>query len=383
MNTVDKYDSYTVEDFVWDESFRQWVLHPDPLLAEFWNNWLRLYPEKHNIVQQAKEIVKALVVHKEKLSDQKKQELIAQTLTRISIPVLRPVSPYAGRPDMLPRKSGYLFYRIAVAAAFVLIMAGLWLIAVRPAADKNTDYTYKFLIKQSAIALVETKNTSSVPLVVQLSDSSKVKLDKGSRISYAPSFGSLDKREVYLSGNAFFEITRNPLKPFYVHANGVVTKVLGTSFRVTTDLVRKEVIVEVVTGRVEVYEQTSSAMKLGSRKGNGVILTPNQKVVYSGEKSLFETSLVDAPVPILKADRKIVKEDFVFEDAPLSKVIKAIENIYGIEVEVENDAILNCPFTGDISEQNLYRKLDAICQTTKTTYEIKETKIYIKGRGCY
>jgi transmembrane sensor len=382
MNTVDKYEDYFIEDFVWDEQFRGWVLSPDPYSIQFWSNWLKKYPEKVTMVQQAKELVKSLSVTMEKLSDQKKEELIAKTLKGIDTPVLHPTSLVMDNPEVPVRKRNFLRFSIGIAAAFLLAIFGNWLI-VNEAFDKNIDYTYKALVKQSKTALLETKNTSSIPLLILLSDGSKVKLDKGGKISYAPSFVNLDKREVYLSGNAFFEITKNPLKPFFVHANGIVTKVLGTSFLIKTDIIKKGVTVEVVTGRVEVYEQKFSGLKSNSKRGNGVILTPNQKVVYSGEKGLFETSLVDEPVPIIKANKKIAKEDFVFEDAPLSRVIEAIENIYGIKVEVENDAILNCPFTGDISEQNLFRKFDAICQTTKTTYEIKETKVFIKGHGCY
>jgi hypothetical protein len=123
-------------------------------------------------------------------------------------------------------------------------------------------------------------------------------------------------------------------------------------------------------------------VKSGSKKGNGVILTPNEKVVYSADKDLFESTLVDDPIPIVEKGKENVKHLFLFEDTPLSEVIKDIEDTYGVEVEVENEAIYSCRFTGDISEQNLYRKLDAICQSTKTAYEIKETKIFIKGKGC-
>jgi hypothetical protein len=260
-------------------------------------------------------------------------------------------------------------------------MAGLWMLLNKTPAD-NSHNSYNALVKQSSTSLVETVNTSPVPLPVILSDSSRVTLQQGARISYAPSFNNTGNREVYLSGTAFFEITRNPSMPFLVHANGIITKVLGTSFKVQTDIARKGVIVEVVTGRVQVYEQPSASKSTEAGKENGVILNPNQKVIYSGEKRVFQTSLVEEPVPITKENKKITKEDFVFEDAPLQKVIDAIENIYGIKVEVEHAAILNCPFTGDIAEQNLHRKFDAICQSTNTTYEIKETTVYIKGQGC-
>lgn len=379
MVAINKFDHYAVEDFVWDEQFRNWVLSPDPYLAEFWTNWLRQHPEKESIIQQATVLVKSLTVSMEKLSQSKKEEIIAGTLEGLDTPLSDVAALVAATPKMPVRKSRYIRYTLGIAALFLLAIAGTWLIAKNTPESSSADHAYKTLVKQSRTALVETINTSSLPLSVMLSDGSQVRLDSGARISYAPSFSNTDKREVYLSGSALFKIAGSPLKPFLVHANGIITKVLGTSFKVKTDLTRKGVTVEVITGRVAVYEQPPLKEHPDTRKGNGVILTPNQKVVYSGETKLFQTSLVDEPVPIVKENKKIVKEDFVFEDAPLSEVIAAIENIYGIKVEVEDAAILTIPFTGDISEQNLYRKFDAICQSTNTTYEVMETKVLIKG----
>jgi ferric-dicitrate binding protein FerR (iron transport regulator) len=378
---INKFDHYSVEDFVWDEQFRNWVLSPDPYLAEFWTNWLRQHPEKEGIVQQAAVVVRSLTVSTEKLSTSRKEEIIAATLEGLDNPISDEAALVAA-PSKLPvHKRRYIRYTLGIAALFLLAIAGTWLIAKNTPESGSTDHTYNTLVKQSRTALVETINTSSLPLSVMLSDGSKVRLDSGARISYAPSFSNTDKREVYLSGGALFEIAGSPLKPFLVHANGIITKVLGTSFKVKTDLLRMGVTVEVITGRVAVYEQPLPKEHPDTRKGNGVILTPNQKVMYSGETNLFQTSLVDEPVPIEKANKKIVKEDFVFEDAPLSRVIEAIENLYGIKVEVEDAAILAIPFTGDISEQNLYRKFDAICGSTNTTYEVMETKVLIKGKG--
>jgi len=377
MNT-NKYKNYSAEDFVWDEQFRNWVLSPDPNATSFWSNWLQQHPEKESIVQQAAEVVKSLTVTMDKLSEQKKKEIIAGTLERLE----SGTTPFVALSTKPVLKRRYMRYSFAVAASALVAVAGIWLIVNKTRPNKGADYTYNKLVRQSAIALAETVNTSAAPLVVQLSDSSRVTLNHGAKISYAPSFSNTGTREVYLSGNAFFQITKNPLKPFMVHANGVITRVLGTSFKVQTDLVKNGVTVEVVTGRVEVYKQASETTKTDKSKNDRVILTPNQKVVYSGEKNVFETSLVEEPVPIEKENKKIAKEDFVFEDAPLKTVIEAIEKIYGIKVEVENEAILNCPFTGDISEQNLHRKFDAICQTTKTTYELKETTVFIRGQGC-
>jgi hypothetical protein len=381
MSTNDKYADYNVEDFVWDEQFREWILSSRTSINDFWNNWLSLYPEKADIIKQAREIVLSLHIKDTGLSEKEIEEVISKMLATIDHPGSNSVFPLSERQENSGyKKVSYLPYGLSIAASVLLIVAGVWLF-YKNNSHANALYAYDNMIRQSAVKLVESCNSSSVPLVIRLNDSSTVTLEENSRLSYSPILNQLSKRDVYLSGKAFFEVHKNSGKPFFVHASGIVTKVLGTSFLVNTDMAKDEVTVEVCTGRVEVYEQNSSVKSTGTvtsshtKIGNGVILTPNQKVVYSGEKKVFQSSLVDEPVPIKKVDGNIIKASFVFDETPLSEVIKAIKDIYGIEIEVENESIYNCPFTGDLSDQSLYRKLDVICLSTKTTYEINNSPV--------
>src|SRR5437660_61410 len=85
--TGNKYEHYSVEDFVWDEAFRNWVLVPNPHSTAFWENWLQQHPEKENIIRQAIEVVRSLTINMEKLSRQKKEEIIANTMERLNDPL--------------------------------------------------------------------------------------------------------------------------------------------------------------------------------------------------------------------------------------------------------------------------------------------------------
>ena len=86
-------------------------------------------------------------------------------------------------------------------------------------------------------------------------DESTVELAANSRIAYANNFDSAGTRDVYLSGEAFFKVTKNPCRPFRVFANEIVTKVLGTSFSVRS--FEKDTVIQVTvrTGKVSVYSQ--------------------------------------------------------------------------------------------------------------------------------
>ena len=99
--------------------------------------------------------------------------------------------------------------------------------------------------------MVEQTNNSNMPQIITLSDGSSVLLQPNSKLSYPKIFIG-NQRKVYLSGEAFFEISKNPKKPFFVYANEIVTKVVGTSFRIRAYSNQPNVEVLVRTGKVKV-----------------------------------------------------------------------------------------------------------------------------------
>ena len=200
---------------------------------------------------------------------------------------------------------------------------------------------------------------------------------------YYPTHFINGKREVALKGTAFFDVAKNPEKPFFVYANNVVTKVLGTSFTIQTNPATKEVSVSVKTGRVQVFEKNSASQSAFNSKvltSNGVIITANQKAVYSTKKNDFQTTLVPEPLPL--PNLKPSEKEFDFNRASLSAVIEKIQHVYGVEIVLDNERFNNCTFSGELEEEDLFEKLDIICTAVDATYEVSGTKILIKGAGC-
>ncbi|MBS1565026.1 MAG: FecR domain-containing protein [Bacteroidetes bacterium] len=224
-------------------------------------------------------------------------------------------------------------------------------------------------------------NAGLQPRAVQLADGSVVTLQPQATLHYPVQFsGSL--REVYLEGDAFFDVAPDARRPFYVYYNRVVTKVLGTTFNVGTNPHTGNVEVEVQTGRVQVYE--NEKLVKGKKNAGGLIITPNQKAIYKTDQGIFEATLAENPQPIDsgRTTEAKGKNSFVFEHTPLEQVFKELEARYAIEIVVENESIYRCVFSGDISRQDLYGKLKFICLTTNADYEINGTRILIKGKGC-
>ncbi len=233
---------------------------------------------------------------------------------------------------------------------------------------------------------IEKTNSTASPLTVQLSDGSQVILKPHATINYPFQFIS-NKREVYLKGEAFFNVAKNTTRPFLVYYNNLVTQVLGTSFMVKTNPKTNNIEVTVKTGKVQVYENTNLLAQ--KDKVKGVILTQNQKAIYYTDQRAFETTLSDSLQPIIteagndrsKKDQGL-EEFFYRKPTNLQAIFNQLQSIYGIEIVVENENLYNCLFTGDLSKPDVYKKLSIICQTVDAEFEIKGTRILISGKGC-
>jgi hypothetical protein len=242
----------------------------------------------------------------------------------------------------------------------------------------NHNSGFEAIIPQD-IAYFEN-NTKTVK-EIELSDGTKVYLEPASILHFDKQFKG-DNREVYLEGEAFFNVKKNPRKPFLVYYNNIVTKVLGTSFRVGLNKANGQFEVEVKTGRVQVSE--NAKLTKSQNIISPVIITPNQKAIYDVTARRFETTIVSHPLQVAINEEIAVNEPhaLLFDQQKLMNVFEQIEKVFQIDITVENAALYNCVFTGDISNLDLFSALKIICITTNSEYEVNGTKILIKGKGC-
>ncbi len=264
----------------------------------------------------------------------------------------------------------------AVAAILILFVGGYFFLKM-----SNVNNHDDNLIAYGKSVIVE-ENNSSVNKLIRLEDGTTVTLNPHS-IFYYPTHFVNGKREVALKGNAFFQVAKNPEKPFFVFANNIVTKVLGTSFTILTNPNTKEVSVSVHTGRVQVFEKNSASQSTFNEKvltSNGVIVTANQEAIYSNKKNDFQTTLIPVPLPLPNVKEK--EKTFEFDRANLPDVLSKIQQVYGVEIVMENDNFNKCIFSGELNSENLFEKLDIICTAINATYEVSGTKVLIKGKGC-
>ena len=260
-----------------------------------------------------------------------------------------------------------LFVR-SVAAACILLLVGLGFTYWAGVAESKNAYFQKEMLAQ----MVTKENQTKQVQVIRLEDGTTIHLYPNASLKYPSRFDS-KVREVVLVGNAFFEVAKNPNKPFLILTGNTITKVLGTSFLIKSEENRK-VEVAVKTDQVTVFQNHVDELKEPT-----VVLTPNQKVVYEADEKVFETGIVEQPV-VLATAKELVRFDF--QKVKMKEVIAVLEKAYGLKISVENPAMLSCYFTGDLNNMDLYTQLDFMCQSLSASYQPFGTSIRISGNGC-
>jgi hypothetical protein len=190
-------------------------------------------------------------------------------------------------------------------------------------------------------------------------------------------------REVFLSGEAFFTVTKDRKHPFVVYSNELVTKVLGTSFLVKAFKNAKQVEVCVKTGKVSVFPRTDTEVCEGIAKPelSGTIITPNQKILFSREQTLMHKELVESPEILESATMPDPLSKF--QDMPVSRLFDNIKATYGIDIVYDNRSFGECLLTASFTTENLYEKMDLICKGIEASFEVIDGRIIVSGRGCH
>ena len=181
---------------------------------------------------------------------------------------------------------------------------------------------------------------------LQLADGSRVWLNAETQLRYPVAFTGTERR-VELTGEAYFEVSKDAARPFIVRANGVDVRVLGTSFNVAA--YGAEVVTTLVEGRV--------AVEAGSER---VTLEPDRQAVWDGKQ--MEVRQVDASNYGLWR-----KGIFYFEDRRLEEILDALARWYGVELFYVNPETKDMRFTVEIKR---YENIDAILRRIAQTERV-------------
>lgn len=367
----------TIDDFLSDETFRAWTRAGGLRQTNaYWSRWWYDHPGQQALMREAQNILLAAYLTEEAISPSQTEQFVEQTIGKIR--ERQPIHPKHG-VDADARNGYSRWIRFAVVGILVLVGGFVgWTTLFRSQTAGNQLLPRQLLTGGQNVRHIHNENRT--PQLITLADGSTVLLQPNAQLTFPHHFVAKN-REVELKGEAFFRITKRPEQPFLVLANGMVTKVLGTSFHVRANDGSSTVTVEVKTGRVAVFaladlESERQSPKLSTRS---VLVTPNQQVVFERETGQINRSLIAEPALLVIPERN---RDFAFTDAPVSQVLTTLETAYGVDIVFDDTALQRCTLTAPLGHEPLFDKLNVICRAIGGRYEVVGAQIVVQAEGC-
>ena len=240
---------------------------------------------------------------------------------------------------------------------------------------------------QKPVWEVVTRNGSKTNLL--LPDGTTVWLNAGSSLTYDSLFGN-KLREVTLSGEAYFDVAKNPNKPFIIHTGKINIKVLGTVFNIKSYPGEKTIEASLIRGSIEVTFPSLSSKK--------IILKPNQKLIIDKTETISNISInkvAATQIPFISiqhltrygSDSTIEETGWMqnrlyFNDMSFQELLKNMERKYGVSFHVADSSLDTIHFTGSFKDETVAQALDALRLTAEKSiedfiYEIKGNQVFI------
>lgn len=334
------YTRFTANDLIADEYFLRWVRFPDADSDAFWKSWIAAHPEKKEEVQLALQFIQALHIRAQLPTPKQTEQSLLKNLSAIAV---QEAAQSAGINHQPVR---WLRIRHWIAAALVIgIAVAGWL------------YFSKGPV---TIQLVTGENEIKT---VVLPDGSILTLNANSSVTYATNLASAFTREVWLQGEAFFEVkhiepAQERPRRFVVHSGALNVEVLGTSFNVKN---RKSVTnVTLNTGKIRI--------DLKDAPDTPIFLQPGDFMQYSGAEKRLVRKKVKTELYSVWKDEKVV-----LNKMPLKDVAQMIEDAYGYKIEITDPVIAKYNISGSI-------RLSDEAAALKVLSEALEIDIIRKGQ---
>jgi transmembrane sensor len=203
----------------------------------------------------------------------------------------------------------------------------------------STSISFYYILSDNFFREKLASNETVVPLGSQakiiLPDGTIAWLNSGSTLKYNNLYGKKN-REVLLSGEGYFEVTKDKSKPFFVHTNNIQVKVLGTVFNVRSYMNDRTVEVNLLEGKVDVS-------MLDNNSSKKLMLIPNEKMIYNKNTKIMYSCKADAAK---SAQWTIGKLCFV--NSSLKDISKDLERKYNVKIMLESNRVKNEFFSGSL-----------------------------------
>ncbi|MGM9508986.1 FecR family protein [Larkinella sp. GY13] len=334
--------AFTVEDFCKDPTFIRWVLTPTDESNRFWQTFMADHPHKVPDIQLATEYIKTIQFSETDPSPADLAQLKQRIWNDIENPARHPDRRAEFRPDSPVRTTAWYQQPYwAAAAAIVLILSlglGWW------AYDSTTGLTYR-----TAYGKIQE---------IKLADGSIVTLNANSSLKVADNLGDRAIREVWLSGEAYFDIAKRKGSKFIVHTPEAQVEVLGTEFNVNTR--REQTNVVLHEGKVQLSTENQSSLVM--KPGDMAIVSPKNQQI---QLKRVQPELYDA----------WKKSYLILDGKSLPEIITSLEDTFGVTIRLADGKLAEKTLTGklrtDVADDcidNLAIILDANVKKTGDAY---------------
>jgi transmembrane sensor len=241
----------------------------------------------------------------------------------------------------------FLQYFIRIAAIIIFVFS----------TSVSGYYIYSEYTSQNNLMSYETIVPHGSQSKIVLPDGTIAWLNSGSILKYNTNYGNKN-RTVYLTGEGYFEVQKDPKKPFFVYANNIKVKVLGTVFNVRSYKDEASVEVNLIEGKVDVMLENNA-------KNEKLTLLPNNKVVYDKTSKTMQSFKSNAARSATWTTGKLC-----FVDASLEDISKDLERKYDVQIIIKTKQIKDELFSGslDLNQpiDNVLRYLDVDKKYTRT-----------------
>lgn len=228
----------------------------------------------------------------------------------------------------------------------------------------------QYLLTRNTAPLYTELDMESGPRMghMTLPDGTKVVLNASTKLRFPDKFEK-DQRNVYLDGEAYFDVVKNAKAPFIVHTDKQKITVLGTQFNVMDYADDDYAITTLVSGKVKMQTANEEG-----KYGEAVILKPSQQLFFNRQTKQLALSTVK-----LDMSRTWVNKVYHFKEEPLIQITSRLEKLYGVKIHIQNEELKNAQCTGTFGlEQELEEVLRIINFEKLFTYKTVDEEIYIE-----
>lgn len=332
-NNSGRYASYDAQDFICDPFFQDWILHPETEAAAWWEEWMTSHPERTETIRDARVLLQSLYFEEQVPSDDKVQQSLAAAQEKIA----ESITPVRHLPRV---------WWAAAAAAGIILCAGIGYLIT---GSRHTQLSYT-----TAYGEMQT---------FYLPDSSRLILNAHSAVRYSKEWQPGQAREVWLDGEAFFDVRSASASTFRVHTKDLAVEVLGTAFDIRGRRGKTEVVLQ--SGKIRVRFTTSAHADL--------LMTPGDRIIFDpATAALAHTTIAPEKYTSWK-DKKLT-------DATVTEILQYLEDNYHKTFILEDETLAKRKIGGVILLDNLDDALFALSTVLNANLIQHQDTIIIRPR---